>query len=113
MSNPHCSSKLGLGIATAWQNKLAALVLGSAIAAVIYVFDVFPEQQMAEFRSQPLVTESGRVVRLGRQSITVQLAHERISTPTTLPVHVGGIVETRPLKEYPARVVSIRRVDNE
>lgn len=113
MSYPGHPNKLSRCIATLWHNKLAAVVLVSAAAAVIYVFDVFPGQQMREFRSQPSVTESGKVIRLGRQSITVQLAHGTISTPTTLSVHVGDTVEIRHMKEYPARVVSIRRVDNE
>ena len=102
-----------LGIEALWRNKLAAVVLALAIAAIIYVFDVLPGQQMWEFRSQPTVTESGKAIALGRKSITVQLAHGSISTPTTLTVRVGDTVEVQHMKEFPARVVSIRRVDNE
>lgn len=102
-----------LGIETLWRNKLAAVVLALAIATIIYVFDVLPGQQMREFRSQPTVTESGKVIALGRESITVQLAHGSISTPTTLTVHVGDTVEVQHMKEFPARVVSIRCADNE
>lgn len=98
--------------ATLWQNRLAVVVLASAIATIIYVFDVLPGQQMQEFRSQPAVTETGKVIALGRESITVQLAHGPISTPTTLSVHVGDTVEVQHMKEFPARVVSIRRVDS-
>jgi hypothetical protein len=100
-------------VETLWQNKLAVVILGVAIAAILYVFDVLPKQQMQEFRTQPTVTESGRVIALGRESITVQLAQGPISTPTTLPVHLGDIVEVQHMKEFPARVVSIRRVDSE
>ena len=94
-----------------WRNKLAVVVLTSAVATITYVFDVLPGQQMREFRSQPWVTEPGKIIALGRESITVQLAHGPISTPTTLPVHVGETVEVQHMKELSARVVSIRRVD--
>ncbi|RKF30556.1 hypothetical protein BCY88_12900 [Paraburkholderia fungorum] len=103
---------LSLWIDVLWGNKRAVVVLISAIAAITYVFDVLPGQQMREFRSQPTVTESGKVIALGRESITVQLADGPISTPTTLSVHVGETVEVQHMKEFPARVVSIRRVDN-
>lgn len=102
---------LSLWIEGLRQNKLAVVVLTSAVATITYVFDVLPRQQMREFRSQPTVTESGTVISLGRESITAQLAHGSISTPTTLSVHVGDTVEIQHMKEFPARVVSIRRVD--
>jgi hypothetical protein len=113
VSKPVRVFDLAFFVDTLWRSKLAVVVLASAIATIIYVFGVLPEQQMQEFRTQPTVTESGRVIALGRESITVQFAHGAISTPTTLPVHVGDTVEVRHMKEFPAQVVSIRRLDSE
>jgi hypothetical protein len=113
MTEPRRAFDFGPYIETFWRNKLAVAVLISAIAAIFYVFDVLPEQQLQEFRTQPTVIESGRVIALGRESITVQLAQGPISTPTTLPLHVGDTVEVRHMKAFPARVVSIRRVAND
>lgn len=92
-------------------HKLAIVVLVVLVAGVDYLFDIYPEQQMHEFRSQPTVTETGKVIALGRQSFTVQLAQGPVTTPSTLPVHLGDSVAVRHLKDYPARVVSVRRAE--
>lgn len=113
MSKPGRNFDSAFYVETLWRNKLAVLILAAAIAMIFYVFDVLPKQQMQEFRTQPTVTESGKVIALGRESITVQLAQGPISTPTTLSVRVGEIVEVQHMKEFPARVVSVHRVDSE
>jgi hypothetical protein len=107
------SSGLSGCVALLQQNKLAIVVFMAVIAGVIYLFDIFPEQQMRERRTQPTVTEIGKVISVGGVSFTVQLAQGPVTTPSTLPVHVGDTVEVRHMKEYPARVVNVRRVDGQ
>ncbi|WP_156954342.1 hypothetical protein [Paraburkholderia acidipaludis] len=107
------SSGLSGHIVLLRQNKRAILVLMAAIAGVIYLFDIYPEQQMQEFRSEPTVTETGKVIALGKQSFTVQLAQGPVTTPSTLPAHLGDTVEVRHMKEHPARVINVRRVESQ
>lgn len=56
------SSGLSGCVALLQQNKFAIVVFMPAIAGVIYLFDSFPEQQMSEHRTQPTVTEIGKVI---------------------------------------------------
>jgi hypothetical protein len=74
------SSGLSGCIALLQQNKFAIVVFMAVIAGVIYLFDIFPEQQMREHRTQPTVTEIGKVISVGRVSFTVQFAQGPVTT---------------------------------
>jgi hypothetical protein len=110
MRKPGRLSRLSCYVETLWRDKLVIGVLVFGVGAILYVFVVLPRQVMQELRSQPAVTESGRVTSVTGRWSTVQLAHGSVLIPANPSLHIGDTVEVQHTDGFPGRVKSIRRV---